>query len=72
VVNLLNTILDVEEKIHDWLTAGVTFVWLINPRRKTVTVFSEPLKFNIFYIDDELNGSPVISGFKCKVSEIFI
>jgi Uma2 family endonuclease len=72
VISPTDIYLDVEEKITDWLTAGVKMVWIINPRKKTVSVYSEPAKGSTLYINDELSGHEVIPDFKCKVSEIFL
>lgn len=63
---------DVEDKVEDYLRAGVRLVWVVNPRRKFVEVYhpnvEQPTLLNI---DDELNGEDVLPGFTLKVRALF-
>ena len=34
-----DTLNEIEEKIDDWLAAGTRLVWLVSPKRKTVTIY---------------------------------
>ena len=39
VVSPTDTLEEVEEKVDDYLDAGARSVWVVNPRRRTVTVY---------------------------------
>ena len=67
-----DTYLEVEEKVFDWITAGASMVWVVNPRRRTVTVHRSLRDSTLLTEEDELNGEEVIEGFQCRVAEIFI
>ena len=71
IVSPSDTLQDVEEKVDEWLAAGTTLVWVINPRRKRVTVYRAPRSVTILEVDDELDGQDVVPGFKCRVADLF-
>jgi Uma2 family endonuclease len=47
-------------------------VWVVNPRRRTVTVHRSLKDSALLTEEDELDGEDVIKGFQCRVAEIFI
>lgn len=62
---------EVEQKIDDYLAAGVPQVWEVNPRRRTVTVYrpnQEPVLFNV---NQDLIASPELPGFQVPVLSLF-
>lgn len=63
---------DTVDEIDEWLTAGASAVWVVNPKRRGVTVYRSPQEMIILGEDDELDGHDVVPGFRCRVSEIFI
>jgi Uma2 family endonuclease len=66
-----DTMEDVEEKIDVYLAARVPLVWIINPHRRTVTVY-QPDKAPVLYtVRDELSGEPHLPGFRVPVARIF-
>lgn len=71
VISPSDTLIEVEEKVHDWLEAGTAMVWVVNPRRRTVTVYRTPHQAAILTAADELDGQDVVPGFRIQVSEIF-
>jgi Uma2 family endonuclease len=62
---------EVEEKIDQWLRAGVTLVWVVNPRIRTVTVHRTGRDPRILRENDTLGGEEVCPGFSVRVAEIF-
>lgn len=74
IVSPTDRLTEVEDKVDDWLEAGVKLVWVINPRphRKVVYIYragsNERQTLNE---NDELDGGTVIPGFKLKVSKLF-
>jgi Uma2 family endonuclease len=72
VVSPGDTYNEVEEKVEDWLAAGTRAVWIVNPRRRLVTVYRSLTDVTHLSEGDELDGGDVVPGFRCEVSEIFV
>ncbi|WP_439622561.1 Uma2 family endonuclease [Gemmata sp.] len=62
---------EVNEKISEYLRAGVKVVWLADPEVKTVTVYRTNHHHVILKPDDELTGGDALPGFSCKVADFF-
>lgn len=62
---------DVEDKVDEYLNAGARLVWVVNPKRRTVTVHHPGSKLMILRELDVLDGEDVVPGFSCKVADIF-
>lgn len=62
---------DVEDKVTDWLDAGTQMVVVINPRKRTVTVYRSPTTIVLLRETDTLDGSDVIPGWVLPVTAIF-
>lgn len=61
-----------DEKVGEWLSAGAKLVWLVNPKRKSVTAHSTTKPVLTLSDKDILSGEDVVPGFRCQVSEIFV
>ncbi|HST51338.1 MAG TPA: Uma2 family endonuclease [Pyrinomonadaceae bacterium] len=72
VVSPGDTYNEVEEKVEQWLNAGTRAVWIVNPRRRNVSVYRSMKDVKRLSESDELDGGDVVPGFRCKVSEIFV
>lgn len=58
-------------KVDDYLTRGVRLVWVVEPRKKSVTVYRRLLPPVTFGVDDTLDAADVVPGFVCEVRRIF-
>lgn len=58
-------------KVMMWLDAGVHLVWLVDPDRKTVTVFTPRSQPRTHTIGQTLDGGDVLPGFTLPVRDIF-
>ena len=67
-----DTYSEVVEKVEDWLGAGTSAVWVVDPRRRSVSVYRSMTDVKRLSGADELDGGEVVRGFGCKVSEIFV
>ena len=56
---------DVEEKVADWLAAGVQLVILVNPRNRSVTLRTPDQPPVTLTDQDTLDGSPYSPAGKC-------
>jgi Uma2 family endonuclease len=59
----------VQEKIDDYLAAGVRLIWIIYPTQRTATVYS-PTTCAYVPRGGELSGGDVIPGFQCRLEDI--
>ncbi len=62
---------EVAAKARIWLDAGAAMVWVVNPARRTVTVYRTSTDVKTLTEKDDLDGGEVLPGFRCRVSEIF-
>jgi Uma2 family endonuclease len=61
----------VMEKITDVLRNGVALVWVVDPERRTVTVYTPHNGPQVFAETQTLTGGEVLPGLKCKVADFF-
>ncbi len=62
---------DVEEKVDEYIRAGVSLVWVVYPTTRTVYVVRGDGTGYRLRADDELTGEDILPGFRCRVSELF-
>jgi Uma2 family endonuclease len=72
VLSPRDTVYAVDEKVEEWLAAGARAVWVVNPKRRTVTVYRPQAKAFTLADNEELDGQEVVPGFRCRVAEIFV
>ncbi len=63
---------EVEQKIEEYLRAGVRLVWVISPPNRTVRVLRVNGTSHTCREGDELDGEDVVPGFRCPVRELFL
>jgi Uma2 family endonuclease len=60
------------EKVADYLAAGVPLVWVVHPRKRTISIYRrddpEP---DVLRADDAIENLPELPGFRCLVAELF-
>jgi Uma2 family endonuclease len=62
---------EVQEKITSWIRAGVRVALTVDPESRSVTLHRATGEGVRLTHADELDLDEVISGFRCRVSEIF-
>jgi Uma2 family endonuclease len=62
---------EVIAKIDEWLEAGTRLVWVVDPKKKTVTVCAPKRQPVILKEKDVVDGEEVLPGFRLEVGEIF-
>src|SRR5919109_84876 len=72
VVSPGDTYTEVEEKVNDWLNAGTRMVLVLNPRTRTVAVYTSHTDVVRLTEADTLAGGEVLPGFTCRVAELFV
>jgi Uma2 family endonuclease len=72
VISPGDTYTEVEEKVFDWLEAGTRMVIVMNPRKRTVTVYRSLTEIVVLTENDTLDGGDVVPGWSVKVRDLFI
>lgn len=62
---------ELNERIAEYLRAGVRVVWLVDPETKTVTVYRRNQHLQVVKADQELTGGEELPGFSCRVADLF-
>ena len=62
---------DTQEKIEEYLRAGVRMVWIVDPDRRTVSIHRPSSGRALLGQDGTLTGEDVLPGFSIPVSTIF-
>ncbi len=71
VLSPSNTVREMEEKIDLYFGAGSRMVWVVSPKRRTVSVYTSPLEVRILGERDTLEGGDVLPGFSYELSKLF-
>ena len=66
---------ELEEKVADYLRAGVPLVWVVSPATRSVRIHRPRAAANgpisVLSEDETLSGEDVLPGFSCGVREFF-
>lgn len=65
-----NTASDVQEKVLEYLEAGVRLIWIVDPRHRRATVYRSRSDIRLLSEEDHLDGDPVLPGFTVALSEV--
>ncbi len=71
VLSPSNTAGELERKLADYFTAGVSLVWLIDPRARMATALSGVDDRRALTEADSLDGGQVLPGFTLPLAELF-
>lgn len=67
-----NTRGEMARKRKEYFLAGTRLVWQVNPRKRTVDVYSAPDEFTTLTEADTLDGGDVLPGFTIPVKSLFV
>ncbi|MCC6358004.1 MAG: Uma2 family endonuclease, partial [Phycisphaerales bacterium] len=59
------------EKAAEYLRMEADRVWVIDPQRNTLHVFTSDAPPREFGVADTIENAPALPGFKCRVAEVF-
>ena len=71
VVSPTDRFVEVAEKVAADLDGGVQLVWVIEPRRQTVTVHAADRSVRVLGTQDTLDGGDILPDFRVEVAEKF-
>lgn len=62
---------EIIDKVDDWLQAGVKVVWVMNPIKKTITIYADDTNPILLNQTDTLTGGDLLPGFTLPLASIF-
>jgi Uma2 family endonuclease len=62
---------EIKAKVAEYLSLGVRLVWVVDPKKRTVTVHRPSAAAVTLGAGDTLDAGDVIPGFTCAVSRVF-
>ncbi len=71
VLSISNTRSEMARKRREYFQAGVRIVWMVDPRRRTVAVFTSPETVKIVDEDGCLDGGDVLPGWHVDLASLF-
>jgi Uma2 family endonuclease len=71
VISAGNTKRELGRKVREYFAAGVRLVWLINPKSRTVEVYTSAKECRRLRITQTLDGEPVLPGFQLPLRPFF-
>lgn len=66
-----NTAAEMNRKHREYFKSGVRLVWIIQPRERTVTVYSSPEHSAVLDESEILDGGDVLPGFVLPLRDLF-
>ena len=63
---------EVQEKVEEWLNAGVRLVWVLYPATRSAIIYRSLNDVTNLAADDFLDGEEVVPGFTCRVGDLFV
>jgi Uma2 family endonuclease len=66
-----NTNREMDQKLIDYFDAGVQLVWYLDPRKKTVTIYTGVDQQRTIQAPELLTGEPVLPGLSISLDELF-
>jgi Uma2 family endonuclease len=71
VVSPSNAVSDLQQKLFDYLEAGVRAVWVIEPRTQSAVVWSHDSSVRVLRRDAALDGGVILPGFRYPLAQLF-
>ena len=71
VVSPNDTAYEVQDKVQEYLSAGVKLLWIVYPQARIAHLYRVDGSFAILHDDDELSGEDIFPGFRCRLGDLF-
>jgi Uma2 family endonuclease len=66
-----NTSREMARKVREYFAYGCRLVWLVDPRARTVTVYTSPSELIVLTEKQTLTGGGVLPGFRLPLRKLF-
>ena len=70
VVSLHDTFSQIQHRVDDFRRAAVPLIWVIDPLNRQALAYRGG-EVRLIAADGELDGDPVLPGFRCPLAELF-
>jgi Uma2 family endonuclease len=71
VLSKSNTAKEMDRKLQEYFSVGVRLVWFVDPRTRSVSVYTSPTQSKTLSEKDSLSGGKVLPGFKLPIARLF-
>lgn len=71
VVSPTNSWSDIRNRVEEYLTAGVSLVWVIEPGFRSVHAYRKDGSVSLYRAGDTIRDEPLLPGFSVRVVEMF-
>ena len=71
VISKNDRVIDVSEKVRDFLAAGTRLIWVLDPVLRAVQVYRAERPWSLLQASETLEGDDVLPGFRCLVEDLF-
>jgi Uma2 family endonuclease len=66
-----NTKAEIDRKLHEYFRSGTRLAWVVNPRKRCVSVYTAPDQSHLLNEDQSLDGGDVLPGLSLPLREVF-
>jgi Uma2 family endonuclease len=70
VLSTHDKVSELNEKIEDYLAAGIPLVWIIDPLNEIAYIHRQDGTVTKVPKGAELNGENILPGFTCKITDL--
>jgi Uma2 family endonuclease len=71
VLSASNTDREMDQKLEEYFDAGVQLVWHVDPRARTIEVFTAADTSVLYVSGQTLTGAPVLPRFRLRLDDLF-
>jgi Uma2 family endonuclease len=71
IVSEGNTSREIARKIREFFNSGCRLVWVVDPRTRTVAIYTSPAKPTVLKETQTLTGGDVLPGFRLPLKKLF-
>lgn len=62
---------EIQARLSDYFRYGVRQVWIVRPLDGSISIYESPRRVTILGPEDELDGGPILPGFRLPLSTLF-
>ncbi|HEX3149529.1 MAG TPA: Uma2 family endonuclease [Gemmataceae bacterium] len=71
VLSPSNTFAEIELKLDHYFEVGVRQAWVINPKKRSASIYTSRHRVREIGVDGEFTGSKILPGFRLMLREVF-
>jgi Uma2 family endonuclease len=71
VISKGNTRKEIERKLREYFASGTRLAWVVQPKKRTIEVYTSPTKKKVLTERQTLDGGKVLPGFRLPVRRLF-